>query len=143
MQTPVSRRAAFALLLVGGALTGCAQLGLESKKAPFVTNPSYSVFFESESVALSPTARQVVKDVAAKIRDTNPQTILVEGFAGKPGTPEKNKQLSRARVDAVVKTLAAEGVSPAQMLKIAKGEREAGLDAVGDRRVEITLTPSR
>jgi outer membrane protein OmpA-like peptidoglycan-associated protein len=108
--------------------------------------PTYSVFFEPDQTTLSKEAKGVVAEVASKIRATSPSTILVEGFASKPGVPVKNQQISRQRVETVVKALADAGVSSADMLKIAKGEKTSGLDptgTTGDRRVEITLQFAR
>ncbi|GIL41112.1 OmpA family protein [Roseiterribacter gracilis] len=126
-------------------LAACADRAApRSAAGPLV--PTYSVFFEPDQTTLSKEAKAVVADVAAKIKATGPSTILVEGFASKPGVTAKNQQISRQRVDAVVKALADAGVSPADMLKVAKGEKTAGLDptgTTGDRRVEITLQSAR
>jgi outer membrane protein OmpA-like peptidoglycan-associated protein len=125
------------VLLVAACVDRTAVPPASQASAPLV--PSYAVFFESFSSTLTPEARAVVADVAAKVRTAKPSTVLVEGYAGKPGSAAQNQLLSQERVDAVVKALAAAGVSQSDVLKIAKGERAAGLDPVGDRRVEITL----
>jgi outer membrane protein OmpA-like peptidoglycan-associated protein len=127
-------------------LAACADRTAPPPAASGPLAPTYAVFFEPDQITLSKEARAVVADVAARIRTSKPSTILVEGFASKPGDPVKNRQISRDRVDAVVKALAEAGVSPADMLKIAKGEKSAGLDptgTTGDRRVEITLQFAR
>lgn len=127
-------------------LAACADRTAPKPPSAGPLAPTYSVFFEPDQTTLSKEARAVVADVAAKIKATAPTTILVEGFASKPGVPAKNQQISRQRVETVVKALAEAGVSQADMLKIAKGEKSAGLDTTGttgDRRVEITLQFAR
>ncbi|MDB5365791.1 MAG: OmpA family protein [Rhodospirillales bacterium] len=105
--------------------------------------PTYSVFFEPDSTSLTKDAKRVLGEVATQIRATRPSTVVVEGYTSKPGGPAKNQQVSRERVDAVVKALAETGLAPSEMLKIAKGEKTVGLDPVGDRRVDITLQSAR
>jgi outer membrane protein OmpA-like peptidoglycan-associated protein len=124
-------------------LAACADRAAPPPAATGPLVPTYVVFFSPDEITLTKEAKAVVAEVALKIRATAPSTILVEGFASKPGGSAKNHQVSRQRVDAVVKALADAGVAPGDMLKIAKGEKAAGLDSVGDRRVEITLQTAR
>jgi outer membrane protein OmpA-like peptidoglycan-associated protein len=122
-------------------LAACADRGAVRANLP--PAPTYVVFFEADSTSLTQEARAVVTEVAAKVKAVRPSTVMVEGYAGRPGTPAKNQELSRQRVETVVRALAEAGVASSDVLKIAKGEKTAGLDPTGDRRVEITLQSAR
>ena len=126
-------------LAVGLALTGCASkeqlpdnaggLGLNDSagakagtQQDFTVNVGDRVFFETDSAALTTTARATLdKQAVWLIRYTN-HPITIEGHADERGTREYNIALGARRAAATRDYLSARGVPASRMRTISYGK---------------------
>jgi outer membrane protein OmpA-like peptidoglycan-associated protein len=100
---------------------------------------AFIVFFAPDSAEPPDDARRVLDDAAeAATRFSNEKVYLI-GFADPEGSTEANRQLSRARADAVAQALAARGVAPRRFVQSARGATQPTLAMVESRRVEIRI----
>lgn len=100
----------------------------------------YVVFFEASAVTLDDTtARAVILKAAAYALDHPDMLIQVDGFADKNGTPEANAEVTRARVQNVMKGLTSNGVPPARIARREVGPVSFTLDSQESRRVTVVI----
>ena len=82
----------------------------------------FFVFFEREDAEVSEDAQAIINRAAAEVRASNPQSVIVYGFADARGTATANAKLSQDRAKAVVDGLVRAGVP--QSLVVARGMGE-------------------
>ncbi|HSO48745.1 MAG TPA: peptidoglycan-associated lipoprotein Pal [Rhizobiaceae bacterium] len=129
------RSPAVIMLGVGLALAGCAKnklpnnadgLGLNGatpgSQQDFTVNVGDRIFFETDSSALTDTARQTLDKQAQWLGQYNRYSFTVEGHADERGTREYNIALGARRSQATRDYLAARGVNPARMRTISYGK---------------------
>ena len=105
----------------------------------------FILYFEHDSVNLTPESRALLKNVLGTIRDRAPVDISVVGHTDTVGKKEYNYALSMKRARAVASILLGMGVDPS-VLDITSHGKDNPLVPTGDqvpeprnRRVEITV----
>jgi peptidoglycan-associated lipoprotein len=107
------------------------------------------VFFDYDSVVLSPEATGVLDQQAAWLQQYPNVIVTIEGHADERGTREYNLALGDRRANAVKNYLLALGVSPARLLTISYGEErpeDPGHDEVAwsqNRRAVTTVATTQ
>jgi peptidoglycan-associated lipoprotein len=104
---------------LAGAGAGYATPGSQQD---FVVNVGDRVFFETDSVELTPTAQATLDKQARWLQQYNRYSFTVEGHADERGTREYNFALGAQRAEATKNYLAARGISPARMRTISYGK---------------------
>jgi outer membrane protein OmpA-like peptidoglycan-associated protein len=105
----------------------------------------FIVFFDFDSSALTPEARNILRSAADAAKKGNYTRIVLTGHADRAGPSDYNFGLSRRRADAVKAELVRLGVSSAEITTEAKGESEPlvptadGVPEAQNRRVEILM----
>jgi outer membrane protein OmpA-like peptidoglycan-associated protein len=118
-----------ALLLLPGA---CAFFSASGQR--------FVVFFQADAVTLDDTAaRQVVVNAAAYALDNPDMLIQVDGFADKNGTPEANAEITRTRVQNVIRGLTSNAVPVTRIARREVGAVPFTLDSQESRRVTIVI----
>ncbi|MGA7616342.1 MAG: OmpA family protein [Thermoanaerobaculia bacterium] len=118
----------------------------EDQRGLIVTIPG--IFFETGKSALAPGAKDVLRKIAAQLKENPKLVIQIEGHTDSVGSADYNQQLSEARADAVRDFLTSQGVAPAEMSTVGKGESEpvaSNATSAGrqqNRRVELVITTS-
>lgn len=138
----VSLRTALVLGLL--PLAGCAKLhiphhGMASHAAAPVMPTTMILFFHPWSAEVTPVGMDIIHQASAKIKETQPTTVTIAGYAYNDASPDENLKLAKQRVDAVRSALIADGVDPKLFLDIPIGAPEESVGMTGDRRVEIRL----
>jgi len=101
------------LIAISIALAACAQ------PTPPAPEPQptrvFTVYFDASSADLTPTAQQIIGDVADSLRKASPSKIIVEGqaLAAAPGDAE----LAVKRADTVVAALVKAGVDSGSIVR--------------------------
>ncbi len=110
--------------------------------------PSFMVFFDFNSTALSGNGKKIVADAVAAVKANNPKSVVIVGHTDRAGSAEYNKKLSMARVETVVAALKAAGLpDSAKLVTAGYGEESPRIEtkdgerAAGNRRVQIVLNP--
>jgi len=100
--------------------------------------------FDFDSAALKPDMKTALDDVAAKIKASPGQEMLtIIGYTDSTGPEIYNQGLSERRAKSVAEYLAGEGIPPASMTVMGKGETQPIADngtragRAKNRRVEI------
>ncbi|MBP2678647.1 MAG: hypothetical protein H6Q82_1712 [Deltaproteobacteria bacterium] len=121
------------------AIAGPALAALPAPPARFI------LYFEHDSVDLTPASRGLLKSVLATIRERSPVDVSVVGHTDTVGKREYNYSLSLKRAKAVASILAGKGIDPS-VLDITSHGKDNPLIPTGDqvpeprnRRVEITV----
>jgi outer membrane protein OmpA-like peptidoglycan-associated protein len=102
------------------------------------------VYFDSRSTDLTDAAREQLRALAARARDSDALHFAVRGHADELGSDERNEVLSGIRAEGVAVFLTELGIARARMHTEACGEREPaelGHDPgawARNRRVEVT-----
>jgi peptidoglycan-associated lipoprotein len=104
---------------LAGAGAGYA---IPGSQQDFVVNVGDRVFFETDSVELTPTAQATLDKQARWLQQYNRYSFTVEGHADERGTREYNFALGAQRAEATKNYLAARGISPARMRTISYGK---------------------
>ena len=100
----------------------------------------FVVFFPDSGITLDDSAaKQVVVNAAAYALDHPDRLIQVDGFADKNGTPEANADITRARVQNVIKGLTSNGVPVTRIARREVGAVAFTLDSQESRRVTIVV----
>jgi outer membrane protein OmpA-like peptidoglycan-associated protein len=100
----------------------------------------FVVFFPDSGVALDDdAAKQVVVNAAAYALDHPDLAIRVDGFADKNGPADVNTDITRSRVQNVIKALASNGIPVARIARREVGEVPFTLDSQESRRVTIVV----
>jgi peptidoglycan-associated lipoprotein len=111
----------------GGAGSGVASSELAGQPTPgtqedLAVSVGDRVFFDYDSVVLSPEATGVLDQQAAWLQQYPDVIVTIEGHADERGTREYNLALGDRRANAVKNYLLALGISPARVLTISYGE---------------------
>jgi len=88
----------------------------------FVVNVGDRVFFETDSVELTPTAQATLDKQARWLQQYNRYSFTIEGHADERGTREYNIALGARRAQTVHDYLAARGVDANRMRTISYGK---------------------
>jgi peptidoglycan-associated lipoprotein len=107
---------------LAGAGVGGAGYAAPGTQQDFVVNVGDRVFFETDSVELTPTAQATLDKQARWLQQYNRYSFTVEGHADERGTREYNFALGAQRAEATKNYLAARGISPARMRTISYGK---------------------
>ncbi len=97
-------------ILVAGMLTGCS-----------ATGDKYSVYFDTGSTQLKPSAKEAVVK-AARLAKAEQKKVKLSGYTDHTGSKEINKELAEKRIAAVNKVLVKMGVEPMKISSTARGE---------------------
>ena len=82
------------------ALPGCSMMPMRHKAAAQVQEPQKVVlFFHAWSADLTPDAKVIVDQAAAKIKATGPSTVAVAGYVYNDASPDENLRLAAKRVE--------------------------------------------
>ena len=121
------------------AVAGPALAALPKPPARFI------LYFEHDSVNLTPESRARLKNVLETIRERAPVDVSVVGHTDTVGKKEYNYALSMKRAKAVASILVGKGIDPS-VLDITSHGKDNPLVPTGDqvpeprnRRVEITV----
>ena len=121
------------------AIFGPAMAALPTPPVRFI------LYFERDSIELTPQAKQFVPQILAAIKDRRSVDTSVVGHADTAGSKEYNYRLSRRRAEAVAQLLVAGGVAP-EILEITSHGKDNPAVPTGDnvseprnRRVEVTI----
>ena len=100
------------LIAISAALAACTQSPPPPEPQP---TRVFTVYFDASSADLTPTAQEIIGDVADALRKASPSRIVVEGqaLAGRPGDAE----LAVKRADTVIAALVKAGVDPNAMVR--------------------------
>jgi outer membrane protein OmpA-like peptidoglycan-associated protein len=121
------------LIVLALALSGCMHKHSGEQATVMLA------FFHPWSADLTPEAKVVVDQAAAKIKDTKPSTVTIAGYTYNDADPEANRRLATQRVAAVRNALISDGIDPKLFLDIPVGAPKESTSMTGDRRVEIRL----
>jgi len=122
------------------ALAGCTMLNPRHPPTPGQPAQTVLLFFHPWSADLTPEAKVIVEEAAAKVKKTRPSTVAVAGYTYNDATPEENLRLATQRVKSVENELIADGVDPKLLLSLPLGAPDDSVGMTGDRRIEIRLT---
>ena len=112
-----------------------------------VTMPQ-DILFALDSAAVRSDLRRDLGVVAGNLQAYPNSTISIEGHTDNTGTANYNRILSQRRANAVADILVNNGVPPARLYAVGRGENEpvaSNLSATGraqNRRVEIVIRPN-
>jgi peptidoglycan-associated lipoprotein len=108
----------------GAGMGGPGGAGYAAPGSPqdFVVNVGDRVFFDSDSVELTPTAQATLEKQARWLQQYNRYAFTIEGHADERGTREYNFALGSQRAEATKNYLAARGISPARMHTVSYGK---------------------
>jgi peptidoglycan-associated lipoprotein len=106
------------------SLTGAGGAGYAApgSQQDFVVNVGDRVFFETDSVELTPTAQATLDKQARWLQQYNRYSFTIEGHADERGTREYNFALGAQRAEATKNYLVARGISPARMHTVSYGK---------------------
>lgn len=114
--------------------------------------------FDFDKAMLRPAGREALDEFYSKIKEINPETIMVVGHADRFGSENYNQHLSEQRGEAVKTYLVSKGIEPSHIHTEGKGEMQpvtktgecdSGKKAKviaclqPDRRVEIDVVGSK
>jgi outer membrane protein OmpA-like peptidoglycan-associated protein len=105
-------------------------------------------FAAKGGVSILPEMTSSFDKVAKVAKEYKDYSLVIEGHTDTKGPASKNLQLSQSRADSVLSHLAGQGVSPARMRAVGKGESEpvAKNNSPGgrakNRRIEILFVPT-
>jgi len=128
------------------SLERIAEVKQEAKETVITLNGA--VLFEFGKAVLLPIARTRLAEVAKALLEMEEgSTIIVEGHTDSRGSSDANRALSQGRAEAVVGFLVSQGVDPARIRAVGKGEDEpvanntSSEGRANNRRVEIRVLP--
>ncbi|MCG8511272.1 MAG: OmpA family protein [Rhodospirillales bacterium] len=104
------------------------------------------VFFDFDSAAITPVAKNVIARAVDRVREVKPKSVVVTGHTDRAGASEYNMELAKKRVAAVEAELKAAGLpSDVNIVSAAYGEESPrvatsdGVRSASNRRVHIDL----
>lgn len=103
------------------------------------------LFFANDRATLSPDSEVVVREAAAAAKANPEAKVTVAGHADTTGNSAYNQTLSQRRADAVRDELVKDGLNPASIAVIGRGEdallvsTKDGIYEPKNRRVEIIV----
>ncbi len=113
------------------ALSACA--------APQPPGQRYAVFFQGWSASLDDGGAATVVQAADWANAHPAAEVHVVGFADPEGSPQANRDISRARAQVVADKLIADGVAAQRVRIDARGSVDYTFDSQESRRVTISL----
>jgi outer membrane protein OmpA-like peptidoglycan-associated protein len=128
------------LLAVMLVLAGCGMMKPRHMAGQPTMPKTYILFFHPWDNALTPEAKTIVDQAAAKVKETGPSTVAVAGYTDNDGAAVDNKRLAEQRVKTVQDAMIADGIDPKLFLSLPLGAPEDTAGMTGDRRIEIRLT---
>ena len=113
-----------------------------------VTMPQ-DILFATDSASLRPDLQGDIRALGRNLVQYPDTTVQVIGHTDSDGSAAYNQDLSEQRARSVAAVIASQGVSPARIVSIGRGESQpiaTNQTAAGkqqNRRVEVVITPNR
>ena len=144
MYKPLLAAACAALLL---AACGDRTQAVVAAASPQTQQPArnFMLFFANDRATLSPDSETVVREAAAAAKANPDARVTVAGHADTIGNTAYNQALSQRRADAVRDELVKDGLNPASVAVVGRGEdgllisTKDGVHEPMNRRVEIIV----
>ncbi|MBL8834284.1 MAG: OmpA family protein [Rhodospirillales bacterium] len=118
------------ILFLASALAACAT---SPAPTPEVEQRQYLVFFEVDSAELTPTARQALANLPARLARQTQARVTIEGHTDAVGSAAYNERLGERRAAAVRDFLTGHGVAPLRIETMSYGAEAAGALGPGER----------
>ena len=124
------------------------QVNVTNTGAELIVTMPQDILFALDSAAVRSDLRRDLGVVAGNLQAYPNSTISIEGHTDNTGTANYNRILSQRRANAVADILVNNGVPPARLYAVGRGENEpvaSNLSATGraqNRRVEIVIRPN-
>ena len=124
------------------------QVNVTNTGAELIVTMPQDILFALDSAAVRSDLRRDLGVVAGNLQAYPNSTISIEGHTDNTGTANYNRILSQRRANAVADILVNNGVPPARLYAVGRGEDEpvaSNLSATGraqNRRVEIVIRPN-
>jgi outer membrane protein OmpA-like peptidoglycan-associated protein len=105
--------------------------------------------FDTDRATLRPDALPAIDQVARLLEIDPSMRLMVDGHTDATGTPERNRELSRQRAEAVVRTLVAKGVAESRLTANGYGSDQPLVKETDEasraknRRVELVKKSAR
>lgn len=130
-----------AAVLLASVASACAHAPRVASTA--CADSTFQIYFEPQSAELTGEGLAVISTAASAARSCRIEGVRVVGLADAVGSPQANLALSQARVEAVSRALAANGLPAARFEEAALGQAGA-VTPTGDvrplrRQVDVTL----
>ena len=125
-----------------------ARVGIVNTGSELIVTLPQDILFETDSAALTGSLRADLAALARSLNEFPQSTVDIIGHADNTGEAAYNQDLSARRAQAVSRTIANNGVSPARLRAFGRGEDEpvaSNLTPEGraqNRRVEIVIRPT-
>ena len=124
------------------------QVNVTNTGSELIVTMPQDILFAVDSAAVRSDLRRDLGVVAGNLQAYPNSTISIEGHTDNTGTANYNRILSQRRANAVADILVNNGVPPARLYAVGRGENEpvaSNLSATGraqNRRVEIVIRPN-
>ena len=124
------------------------QVNVTNTGSELIVTMPQDILFALDSAAVRSDLRRDLGVVAGNLQTYPNSTISIEGHTDNTGTANYNRILSQRRANAVADILVNNGVPPARLYAVGRGENEpvaSNLSATGraqNRRVEIVIRPN-
>ncbi|MDA9291148.1 OmpA family protein [bacterium] len=124
------------------------QVNVTNTGSELIVTMPQDILFALDSAAVRSDLRRDLGVVAGNLQAYRNSTISIEGHTDNTGTANYNRILSQRRANAVADILVNNGVPPARLYAVGRGENEpvaSNLSATGraqNRRVEIVIRPN-
>jgi outer membrane protein OmpA-like peptidoglycan-associated protein len=124
------------------------QVNVTNTGSELIVTMPQDILFALDSAAVRSDLRRDLGVVAGNLQAYPNSTISIEGHTDNTGTANYNRILSQRRANAVADILVTNGVPPARLYAVGRGENEpvaSNLSATGraqNRRVEIVIRPN-
>jgi peptidoglycan-associated lipoprotein len=107
------------------------------------------IYFGFDDSALSPEARNVLREKVQYLRANPDKCVVIEGHCDERGTDEYNLALGSRRAESVKEFMVKAGISPSRLTTISYGEEKPAVAASSEnawarnRRAEFKFTNCR
>ena len=124
------------------------QVNVTNTGSELIVTMPQDILFALDSAAVRSDLRRDLGVVAGNLQAYPNSTISIEGHTDNTGTANYNRILSQRRANAVADILMNNGVPPARLYAVGRGENEpvaSNLSVTGraqNRRVEIVIRPN-
>ena len=124
------------------------QVNVTNTGSELIVTMPQDILFALDSAAVRSDLRRDLGIVAGNLQAYPNSTISIEGHTDNTGTANYNRILSQRRANAVADILVNNGVPPARLYAVGRGENEpvaSNLSATGraqNRRVEFVIRPN-
>ena len=124
------------------------QVNVTNTGSELIVTMPQDILFALDSAAVRSDLRRDLGVVGGNLQAYPNSTISIEGHTDNTGTANYNRILSQRRANAVADILVNNGVPPARLYAVGRGENEpvaSNLSATGraqNRRVEIVIRPN-